>query len=320
MISTPHPAIRVDTIVKHYKRRGAAPVRALDGVSFDVRRGEIFGLLGPNGAGKTTMIRILTTLVQPTAGGAQVNGYDVLTHPLDVRRSICVVLQENAVELYLSIRDNLRTYARFHAVPKEDIDARVDRLLDLFDLTEYRSQKPIDLSGGVKRRLQVAKVFMVEKPIVFLDEATTGMDALSKRATIRAIREEAQRGRTVVLTTHILEEAEELCDSVTILNHGTLVATGPIESFKSMGERIVRVILFYRSLTKTVVRQLRAFRPLRFTVRSSSVELTVQSDAEVMRILRTARRHREFVSFEAVGASLEDIFVQLLEKDPSGRS
>jgi len=189
-------AIEVRNLVKVYQKRSQPPVRALEGISFDVPQGRIFGLLGPNGAGKTTTLKILTTLLPATSGSARILGYDVAAHPLEVRKNICVVLQENAAELYLSLRDNFRTYGRFHGLNWREIEVRADRVMELFGLDEYRNQKLIDLSGGLKRRLQVAKVFMVDKPVVFLDEATTGMDAINKRATIQAIREEARRGRT----------------------------------------------------------------------------------------------------------------------------
>ncbi len=192
MMTFTGPAIHVQELVKVYRGSGGKPVRALDGLTLEVRQGEIFGLLGRNGAGKTTLLRVLTTLVPPTSGSARVMGMDVQTHGLDVRRSICAVLQENAVEIFLSVDDNLATYARFQGVPRAEARRRADRALEVFGLTEYRSQKVIDLSGGLKRRVQVAKVFMADKPIVFLDEATTGMDPLNKRATLDAIREEAR--------------------------------------------------------------------------------------------------------------------------------
>jgi ABC-2 type transport system ATP-binding protein len=167
-------AINTENLVKIYKENSAHPVRALDNLSLSVRQGEIFGLLGENGAGKTTLLRILTTLVRPTSGRATLMGLDVSRRAYDVRKKICAVLQENAVEVYLSVEDNLKTYARFHSIPSREREARVDRAIEQFGLGENRKQKVIDLSGGLKRRVQVAKVFMVDKPVVFLDEATTG--------------------------------------------------------------------------------------------------------------------------------------------------
>jgi ABC-2 type transport system ATP-binding protein len=169
-------AIEAENLVKIYHVKSARPVRALDGLSLSVKQGEIFGLLGENGAGKTTLLRILTTLLHPTTGRATLMGLDVERRAYDVRKKICAVLQENAVEVFLSVEDNLTTYARFHSIPRREIGATAERVIEQFALGEFRKQKVIDLSGGLKRRVQVAKVFMVDKPVVFLDEATTGMD------------------------------------------------------------------------------------------------------------------------------------------------
>ncbi len=219
-------SIEVRNLVKVYQKRHHEPVRAVDDISFTVRRGEIFGLLGPNGAGKTTTIRILTTLLQPTSGSAHVLGHDILADPLAARKQICVVVQENAIELFLSVRNNLRTFGRFHGFATREIDHRMGRVIELFGLRDVVNEKGMDLSGGLKRRVQVAKMFLVDKPVVFLDEATTGMDAVNKRATLQAIREESRKGRTIVLTTHNMKEAEALCGEITFIKEGTIRAIG----------------------------------------------------------------------------------------------
>jgi ABC-2 type transport system ATP-binding protein len=228
------PAIDVQNLVKVFSRRGVDPVRAVDGLNFTVAPGQIFGLLGPNGAGKTTTLRILTTLIRPTAGQARVAGVDVVRDPLDVRRRITVVVQENAAELFLNVRDNLTTFARFHGMWGAGMRARVDTVLEQFGLTSEASRKAMDLSGGYRRRLQVAKTFIVDTPIVFLDEFSTGMDPILKRSVMAMLRNEAARGRTIVLTTHILSEAEELCDDILIVNRGREVARGDVPTLKRL--------------------------------------------------------------------------------------
>ena len=317
MMNTNEAAIEVSNLVKVFEKRGSLPVRALDGISFTVRRGEIFGLLGPNGAGKTTTIRILTTLLKPTGGRAMVGGRDVQLSPLDVRRQLCVVLQDNAVELFLSVLDNLRTFGRFHGMAKQDLRKRMDHVLGLFGLDEIRNTKAIDLSGGIKRRLQVAKVFLTQKPIVFLDEATTGMDALNKRTTLGAIREEARKGRTIVLTTHILEEAEELCDDLAIINHGAVVARGSVESVKRLGLGYVTLRLEFGRVTRSLERWLKGLSPLRLEIKGHSVEMTISKDANLFTLLARIHKEHRVASFEVAGASLEDVFVDLLDR-PKG--
>jgi ABC-2 type transport system ATP-binding protein len=227
-------AIRVQGLRKVFHRRGAAPVNALDGLSFTVPRGHIFGLLGPNGAGKTTTLRILTTLIRPTAGSAEVAGVDVVRDPLGVRRRIVVVTQESAAEIFLSVRDNLLTFARFHGLRGPALRARVDDVMEKFALTADASRKAMDLSGGFRRRIQVAKAMLVDTPVMFLDEFSTGMDPILKRSVMDLLRGEARRGRTIVLTTQILSEAESLCDDILIINHGREIVRGDVATIKAL--------------------------------------------------------------------------------------
>jgi len=305
-------AIDVKNLVKVYHKRGQPPVRALDGISFAVPRGQIFGLLGPNGAGKTTTLKILTTLLPATSGSAHILGFDVERQPFEVRKNICVVLQENAADLYLSLRDNLRTYGRFHGLDARETETRANHVTELFDLGEYRNQRLIDLSGGLKRRLQVAKVFMVDKQVVFLDEATTGMDAINKRTTIQAIKQEARKGRTIVLTTHILAEAEELCDSLVIVDRGRIAASGSVEDVKLIGFKFVHVTMMFRRLNPRTIAALRQFTPVSMETRNTSIEMTLKKESDVLKVLRAAKRDKNFVNFEVGGATLEDVFVELV--------
>jgi ABC-2 type transport system ATP-binding protein len=310
-------AIDVRNLVKVYGKRGQPPVRAVDGISFRVRRGEIFGLLGPNGAGKTTTLKILTTLLTPTSGTATLFGYDVQQHPLEVRKNICVVLQENAVELFLTVRHNFLTFGRFHGLSARDTETRMERVLDLFGLREYLNYRAIDLSGGLKRRLQVAKMFVVDKPIVFLDEATTGMDTFNKRATLKAIKEEAKRGRTIVLTTHILEEAEKLCNSVAIINHGKIIAAGSVQKVKTMSLRLYNVSLTFTRVSQHTLQKLNLAKPLKIEVSDHTVNISVREESAALKILETAKRAGTLETFEITSASLEDVFVELIDKQRS---
>ena len=227
-------AIRVEELRKTFHKRGAAPVNAVDGLSFSVPTGHIFGLLGPNGAGKTTTLRILTTLIRPTSGSAMVAGVDVARDPLSVRRRIVVVTQESAAEIFLSVRDNLLTFARFHGLRGPAMRTKIDEVMDRFGLTPEASRKAMDLSGGFRRRIQVAKALLVDTPIVFLDEFSTGMDPILKRSVMDLLRAEAVRGRTIVLTTQILTEAESLCDDILIINHGREIARGDVATIKAL--------------------------------------------------------------------------------------
>ena len=309
------PAIEVHNLQKIYSRRGRDPVRAVDGLSFDVAPGSIFGLLGPNGAGKTTTLKILTTLVRPTGGSARVGGFDVVKDSLKVRERIAVVIQESAAEIFLTVRDNLNTFARFHGLRGEEIRRRADRVIELFGLQDEVSRKVIDLSGGFRRRVQVAKVFMVDSPIVFLDEFSTGMDPLLKRSVMTVIREIAREGRTIVLTTQILHEAEELCDDILIVNRGREVARGDLNTLKLLAAGVYEVSITFDRVPEALESELAQRRPLRFTVSGNTVEFALkESESRVLEFVTDLSRRAQVLRVEIGGASLEDVFVQLMER------
>jgi ABC-type multidrug transport system ATPase subunit len=311
-------AISVRNLVKMYARRGQPTVRAIDGLTFDVARGAIFGLLGPNGAGKTTLVRVLSTLARPTSGTASVLGYDVIGAPLEVRRRISVVIQETAVELFLTVRDNLGTFARFHGVRSADIQARAERVLDDFGLAGEAHRKVIDLSGGFKRRVQVAKVFMVDTPVVFLDEFSTGMDPMLKRSIMGKLRREAAGGRTIVLTTQILSEAEELCDDILILNRGREAARGDLHTLKLLSQGVYDVTVTFDQIPPGIEEELAAQHPIRLSVSQNTVEVTLKEDhGGILAVVGALAARGRVLRLEVGGASLEDIFVELTKGGPS---
>jgi len=308
-------AIEVSNLVKVYHRKSATPVRALDGLSFSVAPGAIFGLLGPNGAGKTTTLKILNTLLRPTSGSAAVKGFDVVARPLDVRRNISVVLQESAAELFLSVRDNLLTYARFFGVPAPEARRRTDEILERFQIVQDAGRKVQDLSGGSRRRVQVGKIFLVKTPVVFLDEFSTGMDALLKRQVMEWLREEARGGRTIILTTHILSEAEELCDDILIVNQGRQVARGDLHALKMLSEGVYEITLTFAEMPQGIDAAVRALAPLRFAASHNTIEVSYKAkEGNVLDAVGTLARQGRVLRVEVGGASLEDVFVELLQK------
>ena len=307
-------AITVDDIRKIYSRGGSQPVRAVDGVSFEVARGQIFGLLGPNGAGKTTLVKILTTITAPTSGHATICGFDVVREALDVRRQIAVVLQQTAVETLLTVEDNLRIYAYLHGVNPGDVRKRMDAVLDEFDLREKARETAQDLSLGTKRRVQVAKVFMVDSPVIFLDESTTGMDPLMRRRVLDRIRREARNGRTVLLTTQVLSEAEELCDRIMIIHHGKRLAAGNLQELRRLSTQMFRVsVAFERGYD--VRERLQSLNPVEMRMEDERVELLYKGEeARLLSTLADLSRTVPVRHFEVRGAGLEDIFVDLVGK------
>ncbi|HVH26737.1 MAG TPA: ABC transporter ATP-binding protein [Vicinamibacterales bacterium] len=311
-------AISVRDLVKVYRRRGQQEVRALDGLTFEVGRGAIFGLLGPNGAGKTTLLRILSTLARPSSGSAAVLGHDVVASALNVRRRISVVIQETAVELFLSVRDNLGTFARFHGVPTAEARQRAEGVMEEFGLARDAHRKVIDLSGGFKRRVQVAKVFMVNTPLVFLDEFTTGMDPILKRAVMDKLRREAAGGRTIVLTTQILSEVEEMCDDILILNRGRQAARGDLHTLKLLSQGVYDVTVTFDRLPAGIEQELAARHPIRLSVTQNTIEVTLKEDhGGILTVVGALASRGRVLRLEVGGASLEDIFVELTKGEAS---
>jgi ABC-2 type transport system ATP-binding protein len=214
-------AVEVREIVKRYPK---APVNAVDGVSFTVHSGEVFGLLGPNGAGKTTTIGILTTRVKLTSGTGLVAGVDVARDPVRARSQLAVVPQRNNLDRSLSIRQNLLFHAGYHGVSRHDRLARADELLKMFGLTERADDKVDFVSGGQAQRIMIARALMHTPKVLFLDEPTTGLDPAARLFVWDRVRDLRRQGVTVVITTHSMEEATALADRVGIMDHGHLLA------------------------------------------------------------------------------------------------
>src|SRR6516225_4635138 len=213
-------AIEVNGLVKQFGN-----FTAVKGITFSVAKGEIFGLLGPNGAGKSTLIRMLTTLLPPTRGTAKVNGFDIVTQADDVRRSIGVIPQALTSDLELSVEENLIIFAKLYGVPRLKRQKLIDDLLAAVELTEWRAAPVKNLSGGMRRRVEIARGLVHEPRMFFLDEPTTGLDPVSRVAVWDMLRSiKAERDLTVLLTTHYMDEADKLCDRIAIVDHGTLKA------------------------------------------------------------------------------------------------
>jgi ABC-2 type transport system ATP-binding protein len=215
------PVVEVRELAKRYPR---ARVNAVDGVSFAVETGEVFGLLGPNGAGKTTTIGMLTTRVRPTSGSASIGDVDVVRDPVGARRQLAVVPQMSNLDRSLSIRDNLIFHAAYHGVPARAREARADELLDQFGLLARAGTRPDFFSGGQSQRVMIARALMHRPRVLFLDEPTTGLDPAARLFVWDRLRELQDAGVTLVLTTHDMREAAALAERVGIMDHGRLLA------------------------------------------------------------------------------------------------
>jgi ABC-2 type transport system ATP-binding protein len=213
--------VRVEELVKRYPK---APVNAVDGVSFEIDTGEVFGLLGPNGAGKTTTVGVLTTRVRPSGGRASIGGVDVVADPVGARRQLAVVPQRSNLDRSISIRDNLVFHAAYHGVPARVREARADELLTQFGLIDRAASKPDFFSGGQSQRVMIARALMHRPRVLFLDEPTTGLDPAARLFVWDRLRELRDDGVTLLLTTHDMHEAAALSDRVGIMDRGKLLA------------------------------------------------------------------------------------------------
>src|SRR5215510_13678844 len=232
-------AIEVEHIVKKY-----GEFTAVDDVSFNVKEGEIFGLLGPNGAGKSTLIRMMTTLIPITAGSARIGGHDVAKEADAARRTIGVIPQAMTSDPDLTVEENLNIYAKLYDVPAKRRPAAIDELLELVDLTKWRDAQTKTLSGGMRRRLEIARGLVHSPRIFFLDEPTTGLDPVSRVAVWEMLTNIKQkRDLTVLITTHYMDEADQLCNRIAIVDHGKLVALDTPEALKATvpGANVIEV-------------------------------------------------------------------------------
>jgi len=237
--SVPPPAIAVENIVKRY-----GTFEAVKGVTFEVADGEIFGLLGPNGAGKSTLIRMMTTLIPVTEGRALISGHDVTKEPNAVRHLIGVIPQALTSDIDLTVEENLSIYAKLYGVPHAERERNIAHLLEAVDLTKWRDAQTKTLSGGMRRRLEIARGLIHSPRIFFLDEPTTGLDPVSRVAVWEMLdRLRSSMKLTILLTTHYMDEADNLCDRIAIIDHGKLVALDTPLGLKSSvpGSSVIEV-------------------------------------------------------------------------------
>ena len=211
---------------------------AVDHLSFEVRRGEVFGFLGPNGAGKTTTIRSITTIQRPTSGTVIIDGHDASTDYLEARKRIGIAQQHISLDKDLTVRQNIKQHALLHKIPTSEMDDRIRYSAELLGLDDYMDRKVESLSGGWKRKASIVCAIVHRPELLLLDEPTAGLDTRSRHILWELVRDLNSRGTTIFLTTHYIEEAESLCDRVAIINHGRMVATGTVDELRDMIGRI----------------------------------------------------------------------------------
>ena len=302
------PAIEVETIVKRF-----GDFTAVNGVTFTVEQGEIFGLLGPNGAGKSTLIRMLTTLLPPTSGTARVGGFDIVTQANAVRHTIGVIPQAMTSDLELTVRENLLIHAKLYGVGRETRRRIIDQMLAAVELTAWADTPVKNLSGGMRRRAEIARGLVHEPRIFFLDEPTTGLDPVSRTAVWEMLqRIKAQRDLTVLLTTHYMDEADKLCDRIAIIDHGQLVALDAPMTLKASipGKNVLEVS--FGTTPADWADRLRALPGVENVVTRDNVARLASTNgpATTLALLEAAERAGVAVQSVSVqSTSLDDVFV-----------
>ena len=302
------PAIRIESLSKTY----AGGQQALREVSFDVPRGRIFGLLGPNGAGKSTLINILAGLVVKTGGKVTIWGFDIDRHPRNSKRSIGVVPQEIIFDPFFTPRETLEIQAGLYGIPSGE--RKSDELLAAMHLTDKAHAYSRTLSGGMKRRLLVAKAMVHSPPILVLDEPTAGVDVELRRQLWDYVRRLNEQGVTIVLTTHYLEEAEELCDRIAIIHHGRVIANEPTRELVAKAQEKAVVVTFDRDIAEVPINDhfeniaLLDERTLEIIYRKDKVNA-----GEVLASLTS--EGRGIVDVRTREPDLEDVFLSLVSAD-----
>ncbi len=291
----------------------------MDGIDLSVGAGSVFGFLGPNGAGKSTTIKMLTTLIRPDSGDLSVFGIDALRFPLEVRRRIGVVLQQASYEPTLTVSGALEKYGMMWDVPAAERRRRAGRLLEEFDLSEIRGKRNDDLSMGQRRRVQVAREFMHDMDLLFLDEPTVGMDPAARRALLDSLRRRAKSGLTIFYTTHVLAEAEYICDEIAIIKGGRTVAAGSPESLKSRFGSGREVRIRVPSRDGRIPALLGGVDGCSVSV-DAGTEIRVRpsgSNEALLRVLRVLGSHGiEIDNLSAAPANLEETFLRVVEEEP----
>ncbi|MCC0631183.1 MULTISPECIES: ABC transporter ATP-binding protein [unclassified Clostridioides] len=305
-------AIEINNLVKEYKNG----VKALNGLSFSVKAGEIFSLLGPNGAGKSSLINILTTFYKPTAGNVTMFGKDLINNPSWIRTQIACVAQQISIDEHLSLMENMLFQSKMYKVEPQVAKERINSLIEKFELTSYLKYPTSSYSGGVKRRLDIAMNMVSSPKILFLDEPTVGMDVDSRKAMwdmLLKIRDEY--GTTIFLTTHYLEEAEQLSDNICIMKNGKDLAQGTPSSLRSyIKQNILRIVFHDNEDIKKYKNDIKNTCLVKFmNVRGNSLFISVEdSRTALTSINKFLLEHNiKFDAIEIVEPSLEDVFLAL---------
>jgi ABC-2 type transport system ATP-binding protein len=294
---------------------------AVDNISFDVKKSEVFGLLGPNGAGKTTTIRMLSTLSRPTDGTATIGGYDIVKKDNKVRQLIGLVSEKMIMYDRLTAEENLRFFGKLYSIPKNTLNERIDELLELVQLTKWKDSKVGTFSTGMKQRMNVVRALLNMPKVLFLDEPTLGLDPQSTveiREFIKKINKENET--TIILTTHMMNEADILCDRIGIIDHGKIAALDTSTNLKTLisGDEAIVLKLEIPNLTKKLVTKIQSLDCVKSVSQENAAHLKIHAtgDEAFDIIIDTVRAEKaKLNSVENLQPTLEDVFLQITGRD-----
>jgi ABC-2 type transport system ATP-binding protein len=292
-------------------------VNAVDGIDLDVKSGQVFGFLGPNGAGKSTTIKLLTTLIPPTRGELTILGINAKENPLQIRHKIGVVLQQPSYEPSLSVEKSLEKYGLMWDVPRKTRKKRVEALLSDFDLHEIRKKKTEDLSIGQRRRLQVAREFMHDMELLFLDEPTIGLDPSARRKLLDFLKRKVKEGLTIFFTTHVLTEAEYICDKIAIINKGKIIAVDSPDDLKNRFGRKKTIKIHLGLSNQKLPDLLSEVKDCKIDF-NSGTNITIHSDESelvLLKVLQILNSNNIVIEdLSAMPTNLEEIFLKVVDE------
>jgi len=307
--------INVDHLSKLY-----GSVKAVDDIVLSVKSGQVFGFLGPNGAGKSTTIKLLTTLIPPSSGSLTILGINAIENSLQIRHKIGVVLQQPSYEPTLTVEKSLDKYGMMWNVPKIERKKRMEELLHDFDLVDIRKKKNEDLSIGQRRRVQVAREFMHDMDLLFLDEPTVGLDPTARRKLLDYLKNKVKTGLTIFYTTHILSEAEYLCDEIAIIDKGKILTVDTPDALKKRfgKEKTIKIHLLEKQIEITsLLSGLTDFK-IDFDNGTNIVIHSEQSELVLLQVLRILNDNQiEIEDLSAVPTNLEEIFLKMVSDNAS---
>jgi ABC-2 type transport system ATP-binding protein len=295
-------------------------VKAVDDLVLSIKSGQVFGFLGPNGAGKSTTIKLLTTLIAPSSGSLSILGVNAIKNPLQVRHKIGVVLQQPSYEPTLSVEKSLDKYGMMWNVPKAERKNRMEQLLKDFDLVEIRKKRNEDLSIGQRRRVQVAREFMHDMELLFLDEPTAGLDPSARRKLLDYLKNKVKTGLTIFYTTHILTEAEYLCDEIAIIDKGKIITVDSPDALKNRfgKEKTIKIHLLEKQSEVSLLLSKIPDCKIDFDTGTNIVIHSEQSELVLLQILKILNDNSiDIEDLSAVPTNLEEIFLNMVKENAS---